>query len=155
MYTRETIEAFNIVGLAVETTNENGASAKDLGDLWSRFYSDNVTRQVANMVGAEVYAVYTDYESDHTGMYTCIIGVKVSSLNVIPEGLYARAFPAATMIRMTAKGPMPDAIFEQWQRIWDAEEILGRSYEYDLEVYGERSMWGDEAEVDIFLSVNI
>jgi predicted transcriptional regulator YdeE len=155
MYTRETIEAFNIIGLAVETTNANGASAKDIGELWSRFYSDNVVRQIPNMEGAEVYSVYTDYESDHTGMYTCIIGVKVSSLQEIPEGLYARAFPSATMIRMIAKGPMPNAIFEQWQKIWEAEDVLGRSYEYDFEVYGERSMWGDEAEVDIYLSVQV
>ena len=153
MYHKEDVEGFNIVGLSVVTTNQNGVAAKDLGDLWSRFYSDNVTRQIPNMIGAEVYSIYTDYESNYKGMYTCIIGVKVDSLNQIPEGLTGRSFPDSTFVKMTARGPMPDAIFEKWQEIWAADEIMGRSYEYDFEVYGDKSMWGDEAVVDIYLSV--
>jgi predicted transcriptional regulator YdeE len=54
---------------------------------------------------------------------------------------------------MTAKGPIPDAIFSAWQGIWDADASLGRAYDHDFEVYGERSMLGDEAEVDIFVSI--
>ena len=155
MYKKEDMEGFHIVGLSVVTTNENGAAAKDLGELWSRFYSDNVPRQIPNMVGSEIYSIYTDYESNHEGLYTCIIGVRVDSLNQVPEGLTGRSFPESTFVKLTAKGPMPDAIFHKWQEIWAADSILGRSYEYDFEVYGEKSMWGDDAEVDIYLSVTL
>ncbi|MCD4771860.1 MAG: hypothetical protein K8R41_00585 [Bacteroidales bacterium] len=36
------IECFKIIGISTETTNENGKSAKDLGKLWGRFYSENI-----------------------------------------------------------------------------------------------------------------
>ena len=38
------IEAFKIIGIEVRTTNENEQSQTDLGDLWDRFYSENITK---------------------------------------------------------------------------------------------------------------
>lgn len=153
MYTKVDIEPFMIVGLSVETTNRNGEAGKDIGELWSRFYSDNVARQITDIAGGEIYAVYTDYESDHRGMYTCIVGMRVHSLREVPEGLTGRQFDGGSFLRVTARGLMPGAIFETWKKIWAEDDLLARRYDYDFEVYGEKSMWGDEAEVEIFLSV--
>jgi len=153
MYTKTLIDPFHIIGISVETSNQNGDAARDIGLLWSRFYADNVARQIPDIAGPDVYVVYTDYASDHRGMYTCLIGLRVHSLAQIPDGLIGRSFNGGSFVRMTAKGPMPAAIFDAWQQIWDADESLGRSYDHDFEVYGERSMLGDEAEVDIHISL--
>jgi predicted transcriptional regulator YdeE len=153
MFTTTDIEPFHIIGVSVETSNQDGAAARDIGALWSRFYGDNVARQIPGIAGPEVYVVYTDYVSDHQGMYTCLIGLRVDSLAEVPEGLTGRSFTGGHFLSMTAKGPIPDAIFSAWQGIWDADASLGRAYDHDFEVYGERSMLGDEAEVDIFVSI--
>ena len=36
------LDAFNIIGISIETTNVNGQTAQDLGQLWGQFYSQNI-----------------------------------------------------------------------------------------------------------------
>lgn len=153
MFKTASVEPFMIVGISVETSNVNGEAGRDIGALWSRFYSDNVARQIPDLAGGEIYAVYTDYESDHRGRYTCIVGMRVNSLGEVPEGLTGRRFEGGAFLSITARGLMPGAIFDTWKKIWDEDELLARSYDYDFEIYGDKAMWGDEAEVDIFISV--
>lgn len=145
-------EGFNLVGISVVTSND-GSAAADLGQLWSRFYEEALPSKINNLIDNDVYSVYTDYESNYTGTYTCMIGMKVSSFGDLPEGLVGRSFGPGDFLKTTAKGPMPDALFGTWQEIWEMDNELERTYTYDYEVYGERSLWGGEAEVDIYLSV--
>ena len=142
-----------IIGISIETTNKNGQAAIDLGALWGKFYAENIIEKILNRTSDEVYSVYTDYESDHTGKYTAIIGLPVSSLDVIPEGLIGRTFEGANFRKFTAKGPMPDAIAETWKKIWKKDKELNRSYTYDFEVYGEKSYNGENSEAEIFIAV--
>jgi len=83
----EQLDSFKIIGISVETTNENGKSADDLGQLWKRFYSENIPSLIPNKESDEIYSIYTDYKSDYKGKYTSIIGLKVNSLDQIPNGL--------------------------------------------------------------------
>jgi predicted transcriptional regulator YdeE len=145
-------EGFSIIGISVVTSNDGSAGA-DLGQLWSRFYEEAISGKIPNLVDERIFSVYTDYESDYTGTYTCIIGMKVSSLDEIPEGMIGRSFESSEFLKTTAKGPMPDALFNTWEDIWDKDGDLARAYAYDYEVYGERSLWGGEAEVDLYLSI--
>ena len=46
---------------------------------------------------------------------------------------------------------MPDCIVNAWRNIWTAK--LDRAYNYDFEIYDERSKDWNNAEADIFLSV--
>ncbi|HZV12359.1 MAG TPA: effector binding domain-containing protein, partial [Candidatus Kapabacteria bacterium] len=32
-----TLDEFNIIGISVRTTNQNGQSQKDIGELWEKF----------------------------------------------------------------------------------------------------------------------
>ncbi|MBN9293859.1 MAG: AraC family transcriptional regulator [Flavobacteriia bacterium] len=144
---------FKIIGISIETTNENGQAITDLGALWGKFYTENVIEKIPNKTGNEVYSVYTDYESDHTGKYTTIIGSPVSSLDLIPDGLVGRTFEGANFKKFTAKGSMPNAIAETWKEIWQKDKELNRSYTYDFEVYGEKSQNSENSEVEIFIAV--
>lgn len=144
---------FKIIGISIETTNENGQAIIDLGALWGTFYTENVIEKIPNKTGNEVYSVYTDYESDHTGKYTTIIGSPVSSLDLIPDGLVGRTFEGANFKKFIAKGTMPNAIAETWKEIWQKDKELNRSYTYDFEVYGEKSQNSENSEVEIFIAV--
>ena len=145
------VERFNIIGISTETINENGKAAEDLGKLWNKFYSENIREKIPGKVNKNVYAIYTDYESNYKGKYTAMLGFKVHSLNDIPDGLLGREFEGQEFEVFTAKGNMPEAIVNTWKEIWDKDEVLNRSYIYDFELYRENSMNGENSEVEIFI----
>lgn len=143
------IKPFKIIGIAVQSTNEGGKSIKDLGDLWGRFYSEDFMSKIPNKIDETIYAIYTDYESDFTGRYTAIIGLRVNELNNIPDGMVGRTFEGGTYKKFIAEGEMPQAIVKQWQYIWENDKKLTRKYTADFEIYNE-----DSEVVEILIAVN-
>ncbi len=145
------INGFKVIGISVETSNNDGQAMNDLMALWSRFQTENLLDRIPNQLSSDIYSIYTDYESDYTGKYTCILGLTVSSLDSIPEGMVGREFPGQTVTTFLAEGILPTAVAEKWQEIWAADKELNRSYSYDFEVYGERARNNDQSEVDIYI----
>ena len=149
----EKVESFKIIGIAVETTNQNGQNAEDLGNLWGQFFADNLMENIPNRIENDIYAIYTDYESDFRGGYTAILGLKVSSLENIPSGLIGREFEEGNFKKFCAKGIMPNAVIDTWEEIWTDDKLLKRKYTYDFELYGAKSQNGENSEVEIFIAV--
>ena len=150
----ENIDSFKIIGIATETTNANGKAAEDLGKLWEKFYFENIAVKIPNKISDEIYSIYTDYESDYTDKYTCIIGQKVDTLEIIPDGLIGRVFQGGKHIKFVAKGQMPNAVVEIWKEIWAKDKELNRKYTADFEVYGQKSQNGENSEVEIFVAID-
>ena len=146
------VEPFKMIGISTKTTNQDGQSAKDLGELWGRFYEENIISKISNKISEEVYSLYTDYESDYEGKYTAMIGLKVVTLDNIPEGLIGRKLNGGNYIKIMAKGKMPEAIMNAWQEIWDRDDELKRQYTTDFEVYTDKSQKGENSEVEIFIA---
>ncbi|WP_306350907.1 GyrI-like domain-containing protein [Flavobacterium sp. '19STA2R22 D10 B1'] len=154
MNTPTTLESFKIIGITVRTTNKNGKAMEDIGNLWNRFYTSNIQTLIPNKEDSAIYSIYTDYESDYTGKYTCILGCKVSSLNDIPEGLEGKEINGGKYIKYTAKGKMPEAVGQTWGEIWNQDTQLNRLYTADFEVYDEKSaLPQDQAEVGIYIAI--
>lgn len=147
------IDSFKVIGISINTTNQNNKSAEDISNLWQRFYSENIQDQIPNKTSSDVYSIYTDYETDYTGKYTSIIGVKVNSLDEIPDGFIGWEFRGGTYRKLVAKGEMPNAVIETWAKIWKKDSELKRKYTSDFEVYSDRSQRGDNSEVDIYIAV--
>ncbi|TSJ39804.1 GyrI-like domain-containing protein [Fluviicola chungangensis] len=145
-------KGFKVIGISTETSNLNGEAASAIGALWGQFISENLLEKIPNQLNSDIVCIYTDYESDYTGKYTCILGLRVSSLDTVPAGLIGREFPGGNYQSFLAKGSLPEAIVDTWKSIWDQDETLNRSYTYDYEVYDERSRLGDESEVDIYIA---
>jgi predicted transcriptional regulator YdeE len=143
---------FKLIGISIRTTNKDNKAAQDLGSLWGRFYAENLLAKIPNQLSNEVFAIYTDYKSDYTEEYTAIIGVPVSTLDEIPDGLVGREFKAEHFQKIIAKGEMPQAVVNAWMDIWKRDKELNRAYSYDMEVYGERSQKGENSEVDIYIA---
>lgn len=146
------ISSFKIVGVSVRTTNIDGQSMADMGQLWNRFYSEDIISAIPNKINDDVYAVYTDYDTDYRGGYTALIGCKVNALDSIPQGLIAREFKGGKYIKHVAKGKMPDAVINQWNAIWEKETELNRKYTADFEVYGQKSQDPHNAEVEVYIA---
>jgi predicted transcriptional regulator YdeE len=147
-------ESFQLVGIALKkkTINVNGQSSIDCGNLWQEFEKRNISAQISNGSEREIYAVYYDYDGDHTKPFSYFIGCKVSDNTEAPEGLDLLTIPESNYQEILAKGKMPDCVADSWQLIWNAD--FPRAYQYDFEVYDNRSLDWQNAEVDIFLSVN-
>jgi len=144
---------FNVIGISVRTTNENGKAKKDIGALWERFSIENIASKIPSILDETVYAIYTDYEGDHTKPYTTIIGFKVANLNLIPDGMVGKFIEEASYSKFIAKGDLTGpAIIKQWERIWNMD--LDRKYTSDFETYGEKAVDPANGEAEIYISVN-
>ena len=147
------IAGFKLIGLRLnkKTTNEGGQSGIDCGNLWQKFEKENIAAQIPNKLSNEIYAVYFEYEGDHTKPFSYFIGCRVNEETEPPKNLNSLVVPEQTCSKIVAKGKMPDCIANAWRNIWTAK--LDRAYNYDFEIYDERSKDWSNAEVDIFLSV--
>ena len=146
------VPEFKLVGIELKdkTTNQDGQSNIDCGNLWQRFEKEGIFNQIPDKKENKVYAVYFDYEGDHSGPFSYFIGCNVDPQASVPDGLKSIQVPAQEYQKVTAKGKMPNCIAETWKDIWDSE--MKRSYTYDFEVYDERSADWENAEVDIFIA---
>lgn len=146
------IGGFKLIGIKLphKTSNEGGRSAIDCGNLWQKFTAENIKEKIPDKISDELFAVYFAYEGDHTKPFSYFIGCKVKMDTRTPEGLYGIFIPQGTYQRVLANGPMPNCIADAWRGIWASK--TKRTYQYDFEVYGEKSQDWRNAEVEIFLS---
>lgn len=148
----QTINSCCIIGIAVQTTNENGHSAIDIPLLWQKFMAEGIMEKIPGKIDNTVYCIYTSYEKDHTKPYLTILGCKVESLAEIPEGMTGKIIETGNYIKYTAKGNLQQGIiFNEWVKIWNSG--IDRSYTADFEIYGKKALNPENAEVDIFIAV--
>ena len=144
---------FKLIGISVRTTNQNNQVQEYLGKLWGQFSSENIHQEIPNKISNEILAIYTDYQSNDTEDYTTIIGVPVSTLNEIPNGMIGQEFQPENFKKFIAKGEMPKAVDDTWINIWEQDKNLNRKYTYDFELYGANCNKGTDSEVEIFVAV--
>ncbi len=148
------IQKFHVIGISIRTTNGNGQAASDIEALWGRFWGEDIPKQIPAQTSNDIYAVYTDYETDFTGPYTTIIGLSVSSLENVPQGFTGVTIETSVYEKFVSRGKMPEAVFNTWLEIWGNEDLnVKRAYQADFTVHGEKYHNGDQAEAETFISV--
>jgi predicted transcriptional regulator YdeE len=140
-----TLPEFYIAGISIRTTNQDGAALPAIGALWEKWMSEGILHQIPGRLSDDIYSIYTDYETDHTGAYTVVLGCKVNPGMALPEGFVALTIPADKYRVNYIEGEMPGAIMEAWQRIWDSG--TDRKYTIDFEQYT------NEGGVQIYLAI--
>lgn len=150
----QTIEKFYVLGISTRTTNANGQAAKDIEALWTKFWGEGIQQKIPNKISEEIYAVYTDYETDYTGYYTAIIGFSVTSLADIPANMMGIAIETTTYEKIVSIGKMPEAIVNTWLEIWGNKALDSRrSYQSDFTIHGDKYNDSDQAEVETFIAI--
>ncbi|MCP3925100.1 MAG: AraC family transcriptional regulator [Desulfobacterales bacterium] len=148
---KEKINGFDVIGISVRTTNQDGKAMNDLAMLWNKFTSENIIEKIPNRFEDKIYAIYTDYEGDHTMPYTAIIGCKVRSSDNIPKGMILRSVDTGDYMKFCTNGKLPDAVVMEWQKIWNLK--IDREFIADFEVYHETSENSNDPMVDIYIGV--
>jgi predicted transcriptional regulator YdeE len=146
----------HVVGIEVRTKNDleaNAATARIAG-LWNRFYQEKVAEKIAHRKDrGAVLGVYTNYESDHTGFYTLIVGAQVQDAKAIPIGMVGVTIPAAEYLVFPAPGRMPEAIVTAWGKVWNyfaQSSAARRVYTTDFELYKTTN---GEASAEIYVAI--
>ena len=141
----ETLPGFDVAGFQIRTSNAK--AMETIGPLWGRVHAEGLGAAGAGVGPARLYAVYSNYESDHNGEYDFTIGKGVDSGADIPDGQTHLRVPDAKYAVVTAKGEMPGALIETWMKIWEAN--LPRAFGADFEIHDPAT----PGEVEIWLSV--
>jgi predicted transcriptional regulator YdeE len=151
------VDSFTIAGVSTRTSNavEQTTDAKIPG-LWQRLTSENYLVRIPHRVDDRVYAMYTDYEDGKDGMYTYILGAKVSSRKDLPPEFVARDVASGQYAMFTQQGgPPAQMTVDLWKHIWSLERpgVLERAYRTDYEVHYGDAQDVARSHVDIYIGL--
>ncbi len=152
------LDAFEVMGIAIRTNNTKEASTDGaIPKLWQRVIQEHALDAVPVQVGQNIYGVYTDYASDANGDYTLLLGKKVKPGARTPDGLVAKTVPAGRYAVFTSdRGPVAKVVVETWKQIWSYYQSPAngqRAYRADFELYDQRAIDPNNAQVDIYIGV--
>jgi predicted transcriptional regulator YdeE len=132
----ETIrEPIFIVGIELRTSNDVAHETIPLH--WQRFMTLNIPERIPNRASEDMYAVYTNYQNEglnNGGVYSCVLGVDVTNLEMVPEGLVAVRLPAASYEVVAVPSGRADLVGEAWQAVWQ-QDTARRAFIADCERY--------------------
>jgi len=152
-------QEFSVIGIQARTSNAREVTGGGaIPKQWDRFVKEGIADKIPNKADSTIYAVYTDYASDHNGEYDFIIGMKVSSVSGIPPGMVAKKVPSGRYAVITsAQGPVAQVVPKAWQQVWSLEDNkqLGgaRAYKADFELYDQRSQNPQDSQVDLYVGL--
>lgn len=146
------IQTFNVIGISLKTTNENGQATKDIPGLWQKFMGENMISQIPGIVDGNIHCLYTDYEGDHTKPYTVLLGMKVASLENVPQGMTGMSFAGGEYNQYHYEGDLQKGlVYNAWTEIWEKGD--DRAFTADFEVYDANRPDPTNASIDIFIAV--
>jgi predicted transcriptional regulator YdeE len=151
-------DGFYVVGLTARTNNARELSGKGkIGKVWQEFLQPDLVVKIPNKIGVDLIAVYTDYETDHTGHYTYLLGMPISSAEALPSNLTVKRIPPGRYAVISSeKGPLKEIVPAVWQRVWSmpAEELGGlRAFRSDFEIYDQRAADPENAQIDVYVGL--
>jgi predicted transcriptional regulator YdeE len=149
---------FYVVGVEARTNNATEMSGSGrIGGVWQAFLRPNLVNKIPNRIGVDPIAIYTEYETDHTGYYTYLLGLPTSSIDAPPANLAIKHVPAGRYAVVSSRrGPVAEVVREVWQHIWSmsAEELGGaRAFQTDYEIYDQRATDPENAQVDVYVGL--
>ena len=151
------IASFTVIGIEARTTNAKEATAEGIiGKQWQKFLGEGVLDQIPDRMDRNVYAVYSDFASDHHGEYSLLIGAKVKDGTAPPTDMVAKRIGAGQYGVFTSdKGPFAKVVPWLWQKIFRLEDAgtLKRAYQTDFELYDQRAQDPQNGQLDIYVGM--
>lgn len=129
--TLQTIASFKVCGYQVTTCNnsEFNPDTAQLPTLWQQFSQSDLAK------ASPCFGVYSHYESDANGKYQVTVGSRDDDTH--PD-LASITILAGKYLVFQNRGPMPAAVIETWQQIWDyfaKDPAYERNFQSDFEAY--------------------
>jgi predicted transcriptional regulator YdeE len=151
------VASFTVIGIEARTSNAKEATPDGIiGKQWQRFFGEGIGERIPDRGDATIYAVYSDYASDHHGEYSFFIGAKVKDGAASPAGMVVKRVQAGRYAVITSeKGPFLRVVPAVWQKIFRLEDEgkLKRAYQSDFEIYDHRARDPQNGQVDIYVGL--
>lgn len=133
-----------MIGYAVTTTHEQEEGGNgQVPQLWQQTIQSGALENVPHRADESMTVVYTNYNP--SGQYEYVLGVKVTAVDKVPDGMIAVIVPAGKYAVVDSKtGSLQDVIPEVWQRVMamPASTLGGeRSYKTDFESFPPDMDW--------------
>lgn len=149
-FKKEKQEPLNIVGISIRTNNTKAAA--DIGALWQTWFQNGGAAQIKDRISDDTYNLYCEYESDHTGDYTVVLGCPVSSIENISDGQKGIAVAPQNIARYSSTGKVPEVVYSAWENIY-GETGYERSYSVDYDLYRETESDPENMTVETVVSI--
>lgn len=148
----EPVEAFAVRGISAVIDNKDDRAAEQINTLWQSFFEQQVAQRIPERASDVIYAVYSDYEGDHTKPYRLTIGyaAPADAASAHPM-LYTAQVGAGEYASLSARGEQPKALIETWVAVWESD--LDRAFKTDFEVYGPRFFEEGVHEVLVYIGL--
>lgn len=148
----ERVEAFAVRGISAVIDNQDDRAAEQINMLWQSFFEQQVAQRIPDRASDVIYAVYSDYEGDHTKPYRLTIGYAApSDARSSHPALHQIAVNAGEYASLSARGEQPQALIETWVAVWESD--LDRAFKTDFEVYGPRFFEEGVHEVLVYIGL--
>jgi len=144
--------AFKIMGISVWTINKDGISGTDIYNLWQQWFQEGIFEMIPGKLSDDVYNLYCDYETDHSGRYMVILGNPVSSIDRVQEGLIGRKFPKSKYALYRSEGKLPYIVTETWNKIY-RETGFVRRFMADYDIYDMNAYDPKNVRIETYVSV--
>lgn len=143
-----------IIGLAVATSPER--AAQDIPAQWQRFFTEQLSNHLpVRQDDPHLYCVYCDYQSDHRGAYTMVLGHAVEPGAAVPQGMRRVRIPTGRYAQLPFDGRPEQVINAGWSFInerWDGRPQ--RRYIADFERYRLDAMTPEHASGAIAIGID-
>ena len=151
------VPGFTVIGIAARTDNAKESTPDGIiPKQWQKFFSEGMLAQVQAKTGPILYAIYSDYASDHNGEYTYLVGASVKEGTPATAGMVVKRVPPGQYAVFTTEvGAFAKVVPAAWQRIFKLEDEgkLQRAYKTDFEVYDQRAQNPQNAQIDIYVGI--
>ena len=116
--------ADTVIGIEGRTTNIREAGGNGIiPAMWERFFAEGILQKIPGRIDAALYAVYSNYASDHKGEYSFLIGARVKDGTLAPSNMIVKRIQAGQYTVITSeKGPFPKIVPGAWQKIFALED---------------------------------
>lgn len=148
-------EAFRVVGRKLETTTQDGENLREIPRFWDTCNGDGTSDLLVELGGGvhDLLGICAEMKPEQE---TLTYWVAVESEAAVPEGFSATVIPSETWAVFTSVGPMPHAIQEVWNRIFQ-EWFPGTGYEHsggpEFELYPPGNPSAEDYRCEIWIPV--
>ena len=155
MVQTESIASFDVIGIQMSTTNKREVSNHGkIPQQWQKFFNQDVMHSIPDRTSDDIYAVFSDYESNRNGSYKYLIGMKVKKRAHPPAGMVTVRIVGGTYAKFASQsGQFSQVVPALWSQVWILEDqaLLLRSYNTDFEVYPLQKALKQSGQVNLYV----
>ncbi len=147
------VGGFTVAGLQTQTrsSDEKNPSTSKIKTIWNRLFSENLPESLPNRDrGNGFYGVYSEYETDETGLYNVTAGVRVTTTDDLPYTVSGISVKPGLYLVFRRQGKLDEVTPQLWG---EALEFFKKSNQYQRKFATDFEYYPDMNTVAIHVGI--